>query len=369
MLFVQISVQKQMLIYRISIRFFFILIKFIQVVRKSKSELILENLALRQQLAIYQSKKTKYKLTNLDRSFWIALKQSWSKWMNTLIIVKPETVIDWQNRRFKRHWTKISTENKKSGRKRIKKEIRDLIFRMAGENLWGAPRIFSELLMLGYTDVSEASVSRYLRRFRINPPNKKKQQSWMTFLKNHRDVISAMDFFIVPTINFNILYVFFIIDHSRRKIVHFNVTNQPCVLWVIQQLRNAFPFDQIPRYLIMDRDSTFSTRVKGFMEHQLGVKPKITSYKSPWQNGVAERFVLSARIDVLNHVIIFNENHLRRLMKEYVDYYNKDRCHLSLNRDSPLGRQIHMKPTELAKVKSLPILNGLHHKYIWDKVA
>ena len=329
--------KKSMLVYWVLVGFFFVLIKFIQIVRKSKSELIIENLALRQQLAIYQTKKTKPRLTNFDRSFWIALKQSWNKWIDHLIIVRPETVVDWQKRRFNKHWTKISTQNKKPGRKRIKKEIRDLICRMAGENRWGAPRIFSELLMLGFKDVSEASVSRYLRKYRSLHPDKKKQQSWMTFLKNHRDVISAMDFFIVPTINFNILFVFFIIDHKRRKIRHFNITSQPSALWVIQQLRDAFPFDQISKYLIMDRDIIFSTQVKGFLEQQHGIKPKITSYKSPWQNGICERFILSARSEVLNHVIIFNEDYLRKLMKEYVEYYNKDRCHLSLGRNSPLG--------------------------------
>jgi putative transposase len=355
--------------YQVLIRLFIILIRIIQISHKSKSELILENLALRQQLAIYKTKKTKPKLSNLDRSFWIALKQTFSKWTDYLVIVKPETVIDWQNQKFKKHWAKISTKNKKPGRKRINKEIRDLIYRMAGENRWGAPRIYSELLMLGYADVSEATVSRYLRRYRIDHPDKKKQQSWMTFLKNHRDVISAMDFFVVPTVNFNILFVFFIIDHKRRKIRHFNVTNQPSALWVIQQLRNAFPFDQVAKYLIMDRDKIFSLRIKGFLERQLGVKPKVTSYKSPWQNGICERWILSIRREILNHVIVFNEDHLRRLMKEYVDYYNKDRCHLSLNRDSPLNRKTDNKPSGNAKVKSLPIIGGLHHKYIWQKTA
>jgi putative transposase len=161
---------------------------------------------------------------------------------------------------------------------------------MAGENRWGAPRIYSELLILGFTNVSETTVSRYLRKYRSLHPDKKKQQSWMTFLKNHRDVISALDFFVVPTIKFNILFVFFIIDHNRRKIRHFNVTNQPSALWVIQQLRNAFPFDQIPKYLIMDRDSIFSPNVKVFLERQLGIKSKVTSFKSPWQNGVSFDF-------------------------------------------------------------------------------
>ena len=137
----------------------------------------MENLALRQQLSNYRTKKTKPKITNLDRSFWIVLKQSFIKWSDYLIIVRPETVIDWQKRRFKKHWTKISTQNKKPGRKRVNKEIRDLIYRMAEENHWGAPRIYSELLMLGFNDVSEVTVSRYLRRYRSLHPDKKKQQS------------------------------------------------------------------------------------------------------------------------------------------------------------------------------------------------
>jgi len=235
-------------------RLFTIILKIIQTLFKSKSDLVLENLALRQQLAKYQAKNIKPKLTDLDRSFWVALRQVWGKWIDFLIIVKPETVIDWQRRRFKRYWTKLSTKNKKPGRKRIKKEIGDLINRMAGENHWGAPRIYSELLMFGFNDISEATVSRYLKKFRSKHPDKKKQQSWMTFLKNHRDVVSAMDFFIVPTINFNILFVFFIIDHKRRIIRYFNVTRHPSAQWVIQQLRDAFPFDQIPKYLIMDRN-------------------------------------------------------------------------------------------------------------------
>lgn len=227
----------------------------------------------------------------------------------------------------------------------------------------------AEILMLGFNDVSEATVSRYLRSFKSNHPDKKKQQSWMTFLKNHRNEISAMDFFVVPTIGFKILYVFFIIDHKRRIIRHFNVTSHPSALWVIQQLRDAFPFDQVPKYLIMDRDKIFSPRVKGFLERQLGIKPKVTSYRSPWQNGIAERFVLSARTDIINHVIVFGEDHLRRLMKEYIDYYNGDRCHLAMGRDSPFGRKIEVKPFEFSKVKSIPKLGRLQHRYEWKKAA
>ncbi len=191
----------------------------------------------------------------------------------------------------------------------------------------------------------------------------------MTFLRNHRDAISAMDFFIVSTINFNILYVFFIIDHKRRIIRHLNVTNHPSAQWVIQQLRDAFPFDRVPKYLIMYRDKIFPQRVKGFLERQLGIKPKVTSYKSPRQNGIAERFVLSARTDIINHVIVFSEDHLRWLMKEYIDYYNGDRCHLSLGRDSPLGRNMQERPFESSKVKSTSKIGGLQHRYQWNQTA
>ncbi|MFX0197016.1 MAG: hypothetical protein ACFFCW_12890, partial [Candidatus Hodarchaeota archaeon] len=139
----------------------------------------------------------------------IALKKLWYKWTDTLIFVKPETVIHWQRRRFKKHWTKISSKNKKYGRRITKKELRDLIYKMARENKWGAPRIYSELLMLGFTkkEISQSTVSRYLRRFRSKNPDHKKRQSWMTFLKNHREAISAIDFFVVPTVNFTIVYV------------------------------------------------------------------------------------------------------------------------------------------------------------------
>lgn len=355
--------------YQILIRLLSFLLVITQAIFKSKDNLVLENLALRQQLSAYYTKKKKPKLANIDRLFWVALKQVWAKWRDHLVIVKPETVIDWQRKRFKKHWANISSQNKRPGRKRIKRDIRDLIYQMARENRWGAPRIYSELLMLRFDDISEATVSRYLRKYRSKHPDNKKQQSWMTFLKNHRDVVSAMDFFVVPTINFNILFVFFIIDHKRRIIRHFNLTSHPSAQWVIQQLRDAFPFDQITKYMIMDRDSIFSLRVKGFLERQLGIKPKVTSFKSPWQNGVAERFVLSARTDIFNHVIVFSEDHLRRLMREYVDYYNGDRCHLSVGRDSPLGRNIQERSFESCKVKSIPKLGGIQHKYEWNKAA
>jgi transposase InsO family protein len=346
----------------------------IQIQFKSKNNLVLETIELRQQLMIYQTKKEDSKnITDLTRSLLVALKKTWPKWMDALIIVKPETVIDWQKRRFKKYWTKKSAKRKKLGRPPIKLEIRQLLKKMATENfIWGAPRIYSELLKLGYTknQISQRTISRYLKKIRPDDLDKTKgkRQQWKAFLKNHREHIMGMDFFTVPTISFKTLYVFFIIDHARRKIVHFNVTEHPTAQWVVQQLKNAFPFDRAPKYLILDRDSIFSARVKQFIQ-DMGIKPKVISYKCPWQNGVAERYVLSVRNDMLNQMIIFNDEHLRDLMKQYFKYYNNERCHLAVGRDSPNGRKIQNKPFKSAKIISSPRIGGLHHVYKWDKAA
>ena len=360
--------------YRVLIRLLTFQFVIIQILFKSKNHLVLETIELRQQLVIYQTKKEDSKnITDLTRSLLVALKRAWPKWMDSLIIVKPETVVYWQQRRFKKYWAEKSAKKNKPGRPSIKLEIRELIRRMASENLsWGAPRIYSELLMLGYTkkQVSQRTVSRYLKKIRVDDPDniKKRRQQWKIFLKNHREYIMAMDFFTVPTISFKIIYVYFIIDHARRKIVHVNVTEHPTAEWVIQQLKNAFPFESAPKYLIFDRDSIFSARVKQLITN-MGTKPKVTGYKCPWQNGVAERYVLSVREDALNRMVIFNEKQLRYLMKQYVEYYNNDRCHLSVGRDSPTGREIQNKPFGPARVISLPRIGGFHHVYKWENAA
>ena len=161
---------------------------------------------------------------------------------------------------------------------------------------------------------------------------------------------------------------FFFIEHARRKILHFNLTEHPTTQWVMQQLREAFPFDSAPKYLIFDRDSIFSQQVKQLIKN-MNIEPKLISYQSPWQNGVAERWILSARDDLLNHILILNEEHLRRTLREYVKYYNNDRCHLTLNRNTPRGRAVQQKPSEAAKVIAIPRLGGLQHKYEWQEAA
>ena len=236
---------------------------------------------------------------------------------------------------------------------------------MSQENpTWGAPRIHAELLKLGF-DVSERTISRYLcKRF----SGRNAGQSWKTFLSNHRDVIAAMDFFTVPTATFRVLYVFFVIHHDRRRILHFSVSANPDTDFIIQQLREAFPYDTAPQHLILDRDTKFSKKVRGAID-SMGIEVKRIAYKSPWQNGVAERWVGSVRRELLNHVIVHNEAHLRRLLKEYKTYYNEDRTHLSLEKDAPFVRPITSKSCDKTQVVSLPRVGGLHHRYIWSTAA
>ncbi len=176
-----------------------------------------------------------------------------------------------------------------------------------------------------------------------------------------------MDFFVVPTLRFRLLYVWFVIDHGRRRILHFNVTAHPTAPWVIQQLREAFSDETAPSYLIYDNDSIFSEKVTGAIE-DFRVQPKRIAYRSPWQNGTAERWIGSARRELLDHVIVFDEPHLRRLLRDYVDYYNADRVHTEL-RDSPAGRQIERRPSVNAAVIGLPRVGRLHHRYIWREAA
>ena len=245
------------------------------------------------------------------------------------------------------------------GRKCVSKQLRELIFRMVAENpIWGAPRIHGELKMLGF-DISERTVLRWMRKAPKNPEPAKR---WAAFLSNHREAIAAMDFFTVPTLTFGVLYCFFVIAHDRRRILHCNVTKHPTSAWVIQQLREAFPYDSAPGYLIFDRGAQFNEEVIDSMKI-FGIRPKRTSFRSPWQNGVAERFVGNCRRDLFDHVIVLNEWHLKRLMRDYVRYYHKDRTHLALAKGTPAGREAVSKSGMGGNITAMARLGGLHHRY------
>jgi transposase InsO family protein len=326
---------------------------------RTRAAVAIEVVALRQQLAVLKQERPRPRITYADRALWMVLRRLWRGWASSLIIVKPETVVGWHRASFRAFWRWKS--RRRAGRPRVDREIRDLIRRMARENRWGAPRIHAELKKLGF-DVSERTVSRYVPK---RPTDPETIRRWKVFLKSHCEVLAAMDFFVVPTATFRVLYVWFVIDHARRRILHLNVTANPSAAWVIQQLREAFPYDTAPRYLIFDRDSTFSAGVKGAIK-AMGTKPVLTAYRSPWQNGVAERWVGSARRELLDHVVVLNEQHLLRLLREYVAYHHEDRCHLSLEKDTPDGRAVEPKPSANAKVIALPRVSGLHHRYVWN---
>ena len=285
---------------------------------RARRALLLENLALRQQLVALRRRRPRPRLTVFDRVFWILAHRFWSGWKQVLIVVTPETVVRWHRAGFRWYWSLISKVRKPAGRRPTSKEVRDLIFQMMAENpSWGAPRIHGELLMLGF-DISERTISRWMKRMPRNPDPAKR---WLAFLRNHREAVAAMDFFTVPTVTFSVLYCFFLIGHDRRGVLHCNVTRHPTSLWIVQQLREAFPFDSAPRFLIFDRDAKYGEEVPAAVR-SLKISPVRTSFQSPWQNGIAERWVGSCRRELFDHVIALNERHLKRLLGEYISYHN-----------------------------------------------
>jgi putative transposase len=233
--------------------------------------------------------------------------------------------------------------------------VRTLIRRMSRENpLWGAPKIHGELLKLGI-DMGETSVAKYMVK-----PTKPRSQTWLTFLRNHTDVMASIDFFTVPTATFRILYVFLILSHSRRQIIHYNVTDSPSSVWTARQLIQAFPWDTAPKYLLRDGDHIYGPEVQRAI-YNLGCEQIRTSPRSPWQNPFVERVIGSIRRECLDHVIIFHENHLRKVLRGYIEYYRESRTHLGLNKDCPESRSV--EPPAMGKVVSIPQVGGLHHRY------
>ena len=234
---------------------------------------------------------------------------------------------------------------------------------MAVDNSWGAPRIHAELLKLSI-DISQPTVTRYMSKGKPDPDNVAR---WKAFLKNHVPEIAAMDFITVPTASFKVLYCLFFIHHDRRRILHTNVTASPTADWVLQQLREAFLDGPGIQYLIHDRDTKFA-RVERWLKWA-GTESVLTGYLSPWQNGIAERWVLTLRGELLDHVVVLSEADARKLIADYVAYYNDDRCHLSLNKVSPAPRPIRARPSRDAEVIAIPRIGGIHHRYEWRDAA
>ena len=322
---------------------------------KTRTVLQMENLALRQQLVVLRRTTPKRpRLNATDRLFWIGISRLCADWRSWLVIVQPETVVGWHRTLFRAFWT-WKIRHGKPGRPGVPNDTRELIRRMSRENpTWGAPRIHGELLKLGI-EIAESTVSKYLVRGR-RPPS----QTWRTFLQNHISSMVSVDFFTVPTVRFQVLYVFLVLAHERRRIVHLGVTLHPTAEWTVQQLREAFPWDSAPRYLLRDRDRIFG---REFVEQvkAMGIKQVLSAPRSPWQRAYVERVIGTIRRECLDHVIVFGERDLRRWLRVFIDHYHRSRTHLSLGKDAPEPRPVQDRGE--GRVISMPEVGGLHHRY------
>jgi transposase InsO family protein len=320
---------------------------------KSKTRLEAENAALRHQLIVLRRKvKGRAYLTNNDRWFFILLYRWFPSILEVLVVIRPETLVHWHRAGFRRYWRWKSRSP--GGRPQIETDLRALIRRMSAENpLWGAPRIHGELLKLGF-EVAQSSVAKYMVK-RRGPPS----QEWRTFLRNHAPDIAAMDLLVVPTIGFDLLYAFVIVRLDRRELVWINVTTNPTAEWIARQITEAFPWDDAPQYLIRDRDRIYGAVVTRRLR-AMGIRDKPTAPASPWQNGFAERLIGSIRRECLDHIVVFSEAHLRRILRSYSCYYNDIRTHRSLDKDAPVSRPVQ----RTGIISPHPILGGLHHHYV-----
>jgi putative transposase len=321
---------------------------------RTQRALVLENLALRHQLAVLHRTAPRPRLRPSDRLFWVLLARLWHGWAEVVAIVQPETVIRWQRTGFRLFWT-WKSRRPGLGRPAVAPDVRALIRTMARANpLWGAPRIHGELQKLGL-EISQATVSKYLVR-RRTPPS----QTWRTFLTNHVGSLASVDFFTVPTVTFKVLFVFVVLAHARRRVVHVNVTDAPTAEWSAQQLVEAFPWDTAPRYLLRDRDAVYGA-VFSLRVHSLGIREVKTAPRSPWQNPYVERLIGTLRRECLDHVVVLNATHLRRLLRDYLLYYHSARTHLSLDKDAPEPRAV--ERLDQGRIVETPLVGGLHHRY------
>jgi putative transposase len=337
------------------IRWLGILLRTLRSAVRTRRELALENLALRQQLAVWKARQPRPRLTEMDRIFWVAMSRRWKNWRSSLQLVRPETVVRWHRRGFGLYWAWKS--RRRWGRPAIGRDLRDLIRQMSRANpLWGAPRIHGELLKLGLT-VSQATVSQYMLRPR-RPPS----QAWRAFLMNHARDLIALDFFTVPTATFRVLFVLIVLSHGRRRLVHFNVTEHPTAEWTARQLLQACGLEEeTPRYLIRDRDQVYGERFSR-QAKTLDIREAVIAPRSPWQNAYAERVIGSIRRECLDHIVVIGERHLLGILSKYADYYNGTRTHLSLAKDAPESRSV--QPPSQGRVMAMPRVGGLHHEYL-----
>jgi putative transposase len=327
---------------------------FLRALLGRSTAVTLENVALRHQLVILQRSVPRPRLRRPDPIFWVCLSRLWANWRVSLVLVRPATVVAWQRQGFQLYW-RLKSRPRLPGRPPIDLEIRRLIRRMARENpTWGRRRIQAELRFLGY-EVAALTVTKYMRRASRCP-----SPTWRAFLAAHRHDIAAIDFFVVPTLTFRLLFALVILHHDRRELVHIGVTDQPIAAWAAQQIVHSFPDETGPAYLLRDRDAIFGADFQRRVE-RMGIRQVVIAPRAPWQNPFAERVIGSIRRECLDLVMVLNERHLRRLLRSYLVYYNVTPPHQSLDNNSPRRREV--QSVGSGRIVAVPEVGGLHHRY------
>jgi transposase InsO family protein len=327
--------------------------KFVADLFKSRSRLEAENLFLRYQLNIALRRAPAHlRLHGSDRALLVWMTRLWPSLLGMARVIQPETILRWHRAGFKAFWCWKS--RKRVGRPKIDRGLRDLIQRMSRDNpQWGAARIHGELLMLGF-EVAQSTVSKYMVRGGSSP-----SQSWKTFLRNHAEAIAAIDMCVVPMLTFDRLFAVLVLGHSRRQLLWFEVTRHPTAEWLARQITEAFPWASAPAYLVRDNGGAyghvFTSRVRA-----MGIRDRPISPRSPWQNGHMERLIGTLRRECLDRMLIFYASNLRRVLASYAAYYNQARTHRALQKDAPLHRAVQRS----GAIVAIPILAGLHHKYV-----
>ena len=327
---------------------------------RRRASLELEVIALRQQLAVLRRKHKKtIQVSNADRYFWTLLYRIWPKALDHIVLVKPATVVSWHRKGFRRYWAWRIKEGRI--RPKLTPELRELIRQMKLDNpLWGVRRIHAELLKLGFS-ISTRSVHKCMPK-RYNPPS----PTWRNFLRENMHETAATDMFVVFTLTYHILYAMVVVSHERRKILYFAVTSRPSPDWLSQEIVRAFQSNARPTYLLRDRDSLYGKVFRDSVR-SLGIQEIVAARQSPWQNIYVERVIGSIRSECLNHMIVVNERHLRRILASYVEYYNKSRTHNALDLDCPEPRPVERQSD--GEIVAIPQVGGLHHRYTRRRAA
>ena len=328
------------------------LVMFVVDLFKSRHRLEAENLFLRHQLSVaIRRAPPRLRLCGCDRTLLVWMTRLWPNLLGLTQVVQPETILRWHRAGFRTfsRWK----SRRRAGRPTIDRGLRELIRQMSQENpTWGASRIHGELLMLGF-EVAQSTVSKYMLR------GGPRSQGWKTFLRNHAQAIAAIDLCVVPTLGFDRLFAFLVLDHDRRRLLWFAVTRHPTAEWLARQITEAFPWAAAPAYLVRDNDRSyghiFTSRLRA-----MGIRDRPISPGSPWQNAYVERLIGTVRRECLDRMLVFSEAHLRRTLSAYAAYYNEIRTHRALGKDAPSGRLVQHAGVIVAK----PILSGLHHHYV-----